>query len=219
MLQDGVGYPGARVREMLTLLASFARHPHDVDALLQTVGLTGVAKSSLRKISGGEKQRLALAMALVGRPELVILDEPTAGLDVAARRMTWELVESLRSDGVSVLITTHNMEEAERLADHVVIVDRGRVVAQGSPAALTTGGDGQLHFRADPGLALADVLGSRTWVEESPGHYVVAGPVDPAVVAAVTAWCAQRGVLVSDLRTGARTLEDVFLAVTGRTLP
>jgi ABC-2 type transport system ATP-binding protein len=140
MLQTGGVYPGARALEMLRLVASFAADPLDPVALLDRVGLTRVARTPFKRLSGGEQQRLKLAMAIVGRPELVFLDEPTAGLDPQARRATWSLIEELRAAGLTVILTTHYLEEAERLADHVVIVDRGHVVADGPPGELATGG-------------------------------------------------------------------------------
>jgi ABC-2 type transport system ATP-binding protein len=139
MLQTGGVYPGARAAEMLRLIASYAASPLDLNALLDRVGLTRVARTTYRRLSGGEQQRLKLAMAIVGRPELAFLDEPTAGLDPQSRRATWALIEELRAAGVSVVLTTHYMEEAEHLADHVVVIDHGRVVAAGSPEALTGG--------------------------------------------------------------------------------
>jgi ABC-2 type transport system ATP-binding protein len=139
MLQAGGVYPGARADEMVRLLASYAECPLDADALIDRVGLTRVARTTYRRLSGGEQQRLKLAMAIVGRPELVFLDEPTAGLDPQSRRATWALIEELRTAGVSVVLTTHYLEEAERLADHVVVIDRGHVVAAGSPQELTGG--------------------------------------------------------------------------------
>jgi ABC-2 type transport system ATP-binding protein len=140
MLQSGGVYPGARAGEMLRLLASYAAHPLDPDALMNRLGLQDVARTTYRRLSGGEQQRLSLAMALVGRPELVFLDEPTAGLDPHARHATWALIEELRGVGVTVVLTTHYLEEAERLADHVVIVDHGRVVASGAPREIATDG-------------------------------------------------------------------------------
>jgi ABC-2 type transport system ATP-binding protein len=140
MLQSGGVYPGVRAGEMLRLVASYAANPLDPAALMDRVGLTRVAGTTFRRLSGGEQQRLKLAMALVGRPELVFLDEPTAGLDPQARRATWALIEELRAAGVTVILTTHYLEEAERLADHVVIIDRGRAAVSGSPAELTRGG-------------------------------------------------------------------------------
>ena len=212
MPQSGGAYPGLRAEEMLRLVAAYAAHPLDPADLLDRLGLRDVATTSYRRLSGGQQQRLSLAMAVVGRPELVFLDEPTAGLDPQARRATWELVEALRADGVTVVLTTHLMDEAERLADDVVVIDAGRVVAAGTVAELT-GAQGGLRFRAAPGLDVSTLPGAR---EESPGEYVVEGTVDPQLVADVTAWCAARGVLAADLR--ARTLEDVFLELTGREL-
>ena len=221
MLQGGGGYPGARAGELLRLLASYAAHPLDPDALLDRLGLSAAARTPYKRLSGGQRQRLSLAMALVARPELVFLDEPTAGLDPQARHATWQVVRELRSDGVTVVLTTHYMEEAERLADTVVVVDSGRPVATGSPAELTRGGaEGQLRFGAEPGLdvrALAAALPAGVAVSEpQPGSYLVAGRVDPPLLAAVTAWCAARGVLAEDLRVQRRSLEEVFLELTGR---
>ena len=212
MPQSGGAYPGLRAGEMLRLVASYAANPLEPDDLLGRLGLTEVERTSYRRLSGGQQQRLSLAMAVVGRPELVFLDEPTAGLDPQARHATWDLVEALREDGVTVVLTTHLMDEAERLADDVVVIDAGRVVAAGTVAELTRA-EGGLRFRATPGLDLTGLPHAR---EESPGRYVVDGVVDPQLLADVTAWCAQRGVLAEDLR--ARTLEDVFLDLTGREL-
>ena len=209
MPQSGGAYPGLRAQELLRLLASYSASPLDVDDLLERLALDQVRRTSYRRLSGGQQQRLSLAMAIIGRPELVFLDEPTAGLDPQARHATWELVEALRADGVTVVLTTHLLDEAERLADDVVVIDAGRVVAAGTVAELT-GATRELRFRARAGLDLAGLPGAR---EESPGRYVVTGPVDPQRLADVTAWCAREGVLAEDLRT--RSLEDVFLELTG----
>ncbi|MFC5752765.1 ABC transporter ATP-binding protein [Actinomadura rugatobispora] len=221
MPQSG-GVPGtARAGEFLRLIASFHSRPLDPAALLERLGLTGQARTPFRRLSGGQQQRLSLAVALVGRPELVFLDEPTTGLDPQARHSTWELVEELRGAGVSVVLTTHYMEEAERLADHVVIVDHGTVVAQGAPADLA-GAERQLRFRARPGLGLDELLSALplgSAAKESPaGHYLVEGDVRPELLATVTAWCASHGVMAEELRIERRTLEDVFLELTGREL-
>jgi ABC-2 type transport system ATP-binding protein len=162
-------------------------------------------------------------MAVVGRPELVFLDEPTAGLDPQARLATWDLVGELKADGVSIVLTTHAMDEAERLADHVVVVDAGRVVAAGSPSELTrAGAGGQLRLRARPGLPLDQFLAvlppGTTGVESSPGTYLLSGRVDPDLLVAVTTWCAAQGVLADDLRVEQSSLEDVFLSLTGKDL-
>ena len=134
MLQGGGAYPGSRAGEMLRLVASYSADPIDPDWLLGRLGLTDAVRTPYRRLSGGQQQRLSLACALVGRPELVFLDEPTAGLDAQTRLLVWELIDALRRDGVSVLLTTHLMDEAEQLADDLVIVDHGRVVALGTPA-------------------------------------------------------------------------------------
>jgi ABC-2 type transport system ATP-binding protein len=210
MPQSGGAYPGLRAEEMLRLVASYAASPLDVDDLLDRLALTEVRRTAFRRLSGGQQQRLSLAMAVVGRPELVFLDEPTAGLDPQARHATWELVEALRADGVTVLLTTHLLDEAERLADHVVVLDSGQVVAAGTVADLTRS-EGELRFRATPGLDLSGLPGAR---EDAPGTYVVAGHVDPHRLAQVTAWCAAQGVMPEGLRS--RSLEDVFLELTGR---
>src|SRR5690606_6561925 len=126
MLQSGGVYSGARADEMLRHVAKLHAHPLDVDALIERLGLGSCGRTSYRRLSGGQQQRLALAMAVVGRPELVFLDEPTAGLDPQARRATWDLVRDLRDDGVSVILTTHHMDEAEQLSDDVAIIDAGR---------------------------------------------------------------------------------------------
>jgi ABC-2 type transport system ATP-binding protein len=224
MLQDGVGgYTGATALEMLRLFAGYAAHPHSPEQLLDVVGLTAVAGTPVKRLSGGQQQRLSLALALVGRPELVFLDEPTAGMDPHARRATWELIRALRADGVSVVLTTHFLDEAEQLADVVVVVDAGRVVAQGSPAELTrTGAEGQIRFRAVSGLRLDSLVAAlpdgALAAEAEPGRYVVTGAVTPQLLATLTAWCAAQHVLAEDLAVERRTLEDVFLELTGREL-
>ncbi len=214
MPQSGGGYPGMPGGELLRLMAAYHRDPLDPALLLERLGLQDVQRTAWRRLSGGQQQRLSLAMAVVGRPELVFLDEPTAGLDPQARRATWELVDALRRDGVTVLLTTHLMDEAEQLADQVVVVDHGRKVAEGTVAELTRG-DGQVRFRGPAGLQV-QIAGADV-TEEPAGSYLVQGAtgVDvPALLAGVTAWCATQGVLVSDLRAG-RSLEDVFLHLTG----
>jgi ABC-2 type transport system ATP-binding protein len=223
MLQGGGAYPGARAGEMLDLVASYSAHPLDPEWLLGVLGLADSRRTPYRRLSGGQQQRLSLACALVGRPEIVFLDEPTAGMDAQARIMVWELIDALRRDGVSVLLTTHLMDEAEELADHLVIVDHGRIVASGTPAEVTAhGAAGQLRFAAPPHLdldllqlALPEGFAPK---EISPGSYLVEGEINPQVLATVTAWCAQVNVLATDIRIEQRRLEDVFLELTGRDL-
>jgi ABC-2 type transport system ATP-binding protein len=223
MLQAGGIPPSVPAADYLKLLSSFHVSPIDPAQLLDLVGLTPVARTPYKRLSGGQQQRLSLAAAVIGRPELVFLDEPTAGMDPQARHATWDLIGQLRTAGVSVILTTHFMEEAERLCDYVAIIDHGQLVAADTPGKLT-GTVGQLRFRAEPGLdidSLLAVLPPASAMKESPaGHYVIEvhGAVDPLLLATVTAWCAERGVLANSLRIESRTLEDVFLELTGKEL-
>jgi ABC-2 type transport system ATP-binding protein len=223
MLQSGGIPTAARPAEYLRVMASFHANPIDPGMLIDWLGLGGCLRTPFRRLSGGQQQRLSLAAAVIGRPELVFLDEPTAGLDPQARHATWSLIGGLRDAGAGVILTTHYMEEAERLADRVAVVDHGHLVAAGTPAELT-GTAGQLRFRAEPGLdtdSLIAALPPGSAAKESPaGYYVVEvhDRVDPQLLAAVTAWCAEHGVLAQSLRIENRTLEDVFLELTGREL-
>ena len=223
MLQGGGGYPAARAREMLDLVASYSADPLDPAWLLGTLGLTDAAKTTYRRLSGGQQQRLALACAIVGRPELVFLDEPTAGMDAHARLVVWELIDGLRRDGVTVVLTTHQLKEAEELADQIVIIDRGAAVASGTPAQLMrSGAEDQLRFsaprRLDLSLLLAALPEGYRATEQAPGEYLVEGTIDPQVLATVTAWCARLNILATGMRVEQRSLEDVFLDLTGKEL-
>jgi len=229
MLQDAGLPTGAPALAVLRHVASMYADPRPVDELVDRLGIAPFARTTVRRLSGGQRQRLALAAAVVGRPELVFLDEPSAGMDPQARRAVWDLVAELRADGVAVLLTTHLMDEAEQLADRVAVVDHGAVIAEGTVDELATGGT-SVTFRADPGLDVA-TLDAVLWAlpglpparttaveERAPGHYAVDLPASPALLAALTAWCAERGVQITRLDAGRRTLEDVFLDLTGRNL-
>jgi len=230
MLQRGGLYPLLRPLELLRLYATYYPDPERPEALLERVGLDDpvVRRTAYRRLSGGEQQRLSLAVALVGRPELVFLDEPTAGLDPAARLRTGALIRELRSAGVTVLLTTHDLAEAERVADRVAIIDGGRLVALGTPAELLRGGD-RLRFRAAPGLpveALAAELRRAVGTgagepaelavsEPAPGEYTVAARVTAELIAALAAVLRDRDVLLAELSTGQGSLEALFLRLTG----
>ena len=223
MLQGGGGYPAARAGEMLNLVAAYSADPLDPAWLLDTLGLTDAARTTYRRLSGGQQQRLSLACAIVGRPELVFLDEPTAGMDAHARLVVWELIDALRRDGVTVVLTTHQLKEAEELADQIVIIDHGSQVAAGTPAELmSSGAEGQLRFtaprRLDLSLLVSALPEGYRASENAPGEYLVEGVIDPQVLATVTAWCARLNILATDLRVEQRSLEDVFLDVTGKEL-
>ncbi len=226
MLQGGQAWSGVRAMEMLRHVASLHAHPLDVDELGDRLGLGDCGRTPYRRLSGGQQQRLGLAMALVGRPELVFVDEPTAGLDPAIRRTTWELLEQLRTDGATVVLTTHYMEEAERLADHVHVIDHGRLLASGSPLELTRGGSVSTirvvvtrPFPPGAPESLRAALGDGTEVtllDEL--SLVVTGPADASTLARVSRWCEHNDVVPESLSLGRRTLEDVFLTLTGREL-
>ncbi|MFG3353867.1 ABC transporter ATP-binding protein [Streptomyces sp. NPDC048001] len=223
MLQSGGVYPGARAGEMLAHTARLHAHPLDVDFLVELLGLGSCGRTPYRRLSGGQQQRLSLAMAVVGRPELVFLDEPTAGLDPQARRATWELVRRLRADGVTTVLTTHFMDEAEQLADRVAILDAGRVIAGGTVQELCRGGaEDSLRFTGRPGLDLGSLLKAlpdgTAASEPVPGTYRVSGDVGPELLATVASWCAQNGVMPDGIAVERHTLEDVFLELTGREL-
>jgi ABC-2 type transport system ATP-binding protein len=229
MLQEGGVYPLARPAELIRLYARFYRDPLDPADLLDRVGLTEVARVRYRVLSGGQRQRLGLALALVGRPELVLLDEPTAGMDPAAKASTRELITELRENGVTVLLTTHELADVERLADRVVIMARGRIVATGSPAELAAGGTVGLRFGLEAALPDADrrALEATLQAEARPGevvHLVDDGSIgryrlagvrpSPDLIATLTGWCAAHGRRIADLRTDGSTLEERYLELT-----
>jgi ABC-2 type transport system ATP-binding protein len=220
MLQEGGLYPGIRPLEALELFAAYYDDPDDPQRLLDRVGLREAEHTLVRRMSGGQSQRLSLALALVGRPALVFLDEPTAGLDPRARATTWELVRELRGRGATVVLTTHAMDEAEHLCNRLAIIDHGRIVGLGTPTELTASVAGDdTRFSADPGLdrlELASTLGlDPDGVREPrPGEYVVDAPATPELVAVLAAWLRDRDVTLGDLRAGRSSLEDVFLRLT-----
>jgi ABC-2 type transport system ATP-binding protein len=229
MLQGGAGLEArATPRDLLALYGAFHEGARRVSDLLELVGLTAVAGTRVRRLSGGERQRLSLAIALVGEPEVLILDEPTAGMDPEARRSTRDLVASLRDEGRTILLTTHDLGDAERLADRVAILHRGRIVAEGSPEELTTGGSTAMRFRlhAPPAAAALEALGRRLRARDQAVQVRAAGGAGTAfevgpgaasadVVADIAAWAAREGLLIVELRAGAASLEERYLALTG----
>ncbi|KAA8737390.1 ABC transporter ATP-binding protein [Corynebacterium tuscaniense] len=222
MLQGGGSYSGIRVKEMLDLTASYNKEPLDPTWLMEVLGLEGVAKTTYRRLSGGQQQRLSLALALIGRPELIFLDEPTAGMDAQSRRAVWDLVRALKRDGVTVILTTHLMDEAESLADYVAIIDHGSLLVEGTPAELIDGtSPAALEIHTDRPLDLVAVAESST-AELKPSAeelvYRLDSAADPSIIASVAAEAARQDVLIKHLGVRRRTLEDVFLDITGREL-
>ena len=226
MLQSGGAWSGVRAMEMLRHMASLHAHPMDVDLLAERVGLGECGRTPFRRLSGGQQQRLSLATAMVGRPELMFVDEPTSGMDPQARRNTWDLLSELRASGVTIVLTTHYMEEAAHLSDMVHIIDHGRLVTSGTPGELTrAGATTTINLLAsrplppDAATSLQRELGDSTQVGQlDPLTLVVTGAVDHHTMAGVSRWCEQHQVLPESLTMGQRTLEDVFLELTGRGL-
>lgn len=213
VLQEGGLYPGIRVGESLRLFASYYDDPLDPQGLAAEVGLSEKGSRFVRALSTGERQRLNLALALVGQPKLLFLDEPTAGMDAHGRASTLERLLRLRSEGCTILLTTQMIDEAESLADRVAIIDRGRLVSLGRPADLAVGDD-RISFRTNiqPDLdQLAAAVGAA--VGKTSGGYVVEGKPSPERVAALAAYLAEAGILLTELRTD-RGLTETFLRLT-----
>lgn len=221
MLQDGGLPPSAHPIPLLQHIARMYQDPWPVDDLVERLSIAEFARTSVRRLSGGQKQRLALAAALVGRPEVLFLDEPSAGMDPQSRQLVFTLIQELRDSGMGIVLTTHLMDDAERLADYVYIVDAGRIVAEGTVASLLAHRDDAgsenrtLTFDADPGLtfALPDGLDI---AETRSGSYAVEGISTPAHLRAIaTAW-EDGGVFPRSLSMSSSTLEDVFLDIAAR---
>ncbi len=220
MLQEGGLYPGLKPLELLNLFAAYYDDAESPEALLDIVGLRDTARNSVRRLSGGQQQRLSLACALIGKPEVVFLDEPTAGMDPHARATTWQLVRDLRDRGVTVLLTTHAMDEAEHLCDRVAIVNGGKLAALGSPAELTQHAVAdEIWFASAPGLDVVVIaralgLGDHEVVEDHAGEYVVRAAGTPARIADLACHLRDMNVTLAALQAGRRSLEEVFLQIT-----
>jgi len=225
MLQDGGLPPSARPIPLLRHIAGMYRNPLPLDGLVERLGIDTFSRTGVRRLSGGQKQRLSLAAALIGNPEVLFLDEPSAGLDPQSRQIVFELIAELRDAGMGIILTTHLMDDAQRLADYVYIIDAGHNVAEGTVADLLSHGheamDGvterTLFFDAPAGLDIAAAIGHELTVTESrAGSYAIAGTLTPQHLAKLTAWWAEQGIMPASLRLEARSLEDVFLDISGR---
>jgi ABC-2 type transport system ATP-binding protein len=219
MLQEGGLYPAITPLEALQLFARYyprARHPEE---LIELVDLGEARDTRYRRLSSGQKQRLSLALALVGRPDLVFLDEPTAGLDPRARRATWDVIRGLKESNTTVLLSTHYLEEAERLADRVAIIRDGRLLALGSPAELTQSDRSTVRLRAAVTVDVQDLAGAGLPALEihadADDSLIFSTDDAPALLVALTTVFRDRGIPIVELRTGAGSLEDVFLEMTG----
>jgi ABC-2 type transport system ATP-binding protein len=216
-LQDSQLPDKLRVDEALDLYSSFYRNPADWRALIDVLGLADKTKTRFGKLSGGQKQRLSIALALVGTPQVAVLDELTTGLDPAARRDTWELIEGVRDRGVTIVLVTHFMEEAERLCDRVALIDSGRVVATDTPANLAEGVETEQRIQFRPSVPLPEGL-----LESLPdvSHVIHRGDVvvvtgNSNTLNAVTSVLARNQIVARQLRIDQANLEDAFLALTG----
>ena len=209
-----------RVGEALRLYASFYSEPADWRALLKDLGLSDKENARFGKLSGGQKQRLSIALALIGNPGVAVLDELTTGLDPQARRDTWDLIEQIRDRGVTVVLVTHFMDEAERLCDRVALIDAGRVVAIDTPAGLVSTVDTEQRIRFRPTRPLDDALLAAlpevTGVTRHRGQVIVTGTGD--LVHAVTSVLARNQIIAAELRVEQASLDDAFVALTGRRL-
>jgi ABC-2 type transport system ATP-binding protein len=207
-----------KVAEALALYSSFYREPADWERLIDDLGLTGKRDARFGKLSGGQKQRVSIALALAGSPEIAILDELTTGLDPQARRDTWQLIEQIRDRGVTIVLVTHFMEEAERLCDRIAVIDSGRVAAIDTPAGLVSRVDPEQRIRFRPSPALDDRLLRELpevhTVTRTGEHITVAGTND--LLQAVTSMLARNNVVAADLRVEQTSLDDAFVALTGR---
>jgi len=207
-----------RVREILDMYRSFYRQPADVRELTEALGLADKLGDYYKSLSGGQRQRLSVALALIGRPKIAVLDEMTTGLDPQARRDAWDLIEGMRQRGVTVLLVTHFMEEAERLCDRVALIDHGRIVALDSPAGLAAQARGGKTVRFQPSAwfdeRLLTDLPEVTGVEHDGQHVVVTGTGE--LVNAVILALASAGVTARDVRLDSSNLEDAFVRLTGR---
>ena len=223
MLQSGGFDMRARPRETVRQYAAFHVDPLDPDGLVDSLGLTDVAETPYRRLSGGERQRLAFAVALVGRPDVLILDEPTAGMDPVLRAAVRERIGELRRDGAAILLTSHELADVEILADRICILVAGRVAASGTAAELAAGPRPSLRFGLDRALeaseldGLRDALGASVAGSADWGYEVVDVPPTPALLASLAGWCEATGRLITWSRTSGGSLEDAYLELVGHT--
>ena len=221
VLQESEPEPGLSVRECLQLYAGYYSAPRDVADTIGLVGLTEQATTLAAELSGGQRRRLDVALALIGDPEIVFLDEPTTGFDPSARRAAWEVISGLRSLGKTVFLTTHYLDEAEHLADRIAVLAGGQIVAEGTPRTL--GGRNRMsttiRFTLPPGLAARDLPAYLEPLADVDGRGVtVLRSEDPLVHLEIVAeWARVRGVELPDLEVGRPSLEDVYLGLTAST--
>jgi ABC-2 type transport system ATP-binding protein len=215
MLQEGGVYPSCRVLDTVRHYASLYGNGADAAALVEAVGLATKNTAMWRRLSGGERQRVSLALALAAKPDVAFLDEPTSGIDINGRDAIRGIIRELASNGCAVVLATHELDEAERLADRMVIIDHGALIADGTLAELRKGHD-EIRFRSDPDLDLRALATATGIVASKVGHdeYVIDAPPQPRLMAQLGDWLAEAGHSLHDLRAGGQRLEDVFRRLT-----
>jgi ABC-2 type transport system ATP-binding protein len=217
VLQESKAEPGLTVRESLQLYSGYYREPRDIDETIALVGLREKADALAPQLSGGQRHRLDVALALIGDPELIFLDEPTTGFDPSARRTAWHVIEGLRELGKTVFLTTHYMDEAEELADRIAVISGGRIVAEGTPGTL--GGRNSMastiRFTLPPGTGADDLPAElRALIAGVDGRVTLTSELPLAHVGALAEWARERGIDLPDLDVRRPTLEDVYLELT-----
>ena len=220
MLQEGGIYPSSKVLETVRHYAALYCNGADAAALVDAVGLTAKSNATWRRLSGGEKQRVSLALALAAKPEVAFLDEPTSGIDINGRDAIRGIIRDLASNGCAVVLATHELDEAERLADRMVIIDHGTLIADATLAELRKGHD-EIRFRTDPELDLRALAAATGIVASKVGNdeYVIDAPPQPRLMAQLGDWLAEAGHPLHDLRAGGQRLEDVFRRLIGDDQP
>lgn len=214
VLQESEPVPELTAGEAVRMQAGYYANPRNPEETLELVGLSDSADTRTRKLSGGQKRRLDLALALVGNPSLVFLDEPTTGFDPSARRESWEMIEALRELGSTVLLTTHYMDEAEHLADRIVVIANGKIVARGTANELAEQVKATTRITWTPQTDFPEPPESLGWQKTQTGAVIATDDVVPAL-SALTSWAMEAGVDLPDLNVARPTLEDVYLTLTG----
>ena len=221
-LQQVALYPRLRVHEVISLFGSFYEQRAATDDLIALMGLEDRRDARIAELSGGQAQRLSVALAVVNKPRLVFLDEPSTGMDPQARRNLWDTIEGFKADGMTVVLTTHYMEEAERLCDRVAVMDHGRIIALDSPRALVLANfeEDAIEFVSNDGLTADDLSGLAavaSAASQGSAHSIFSSDI-PRTMGSLLALAQDRGVPLEGMRVRHATLEDVFLKLTGRTL-
>jgi ABC-2 type transport system ATP-binding protein len=215
VLQGSGVYPYTTPREILSLFATYYPNPHTVDYVLNAVDLQEQSSRFVRTLSGGQVRRLDVALALIGRPKLIFLDEPTTGFDPNARREAWAMIASLAAGGTTVLLTTHYMEEAQTLAHRVAVIRAGEIVALGEPAALAAGLKAEIRFAASDALDVTTITSAARAAARRDGDRIVIAVDDPTrPLHELTGWAISQGIALDQLEVVRPRLEDVYLALT-----